>query len=100
MSNAIPERISNVRIDLFMTPENRDFDEKCTFLENFEIEQIFGFDNSKLTLSSIWAALPGAPAPGKARRPQPHMACRDGDSSPLEEQYFKEQTAGKSWRKC
>ena len=28
------------------------------------------------------------------------VACRDGGSSPLEEQYFKEQTAGKSWRKC
>ena len=37
---------------------------------NFEIEQIFRFVNSKLTPTSILAALPGAPAPGKARRPQ------------------------------
>ena len=37
---------------------------------NVEIEQIFRVVNSKLTPTSILAALPGAPAPGKARRPQ------------------------------
>ena len=60
----------------------------------------FGETCSLRVFCSIFAALPGAPAPGKARRPQPYMACRDGDSFPLEEQYFKERTQGTSCRKC
>ena len=32
--------------------------------------------------------------------PRLQVACRDGDSSPLEEQHFIGQQAGKSWRKC
>ena len=52
----------------------------CLIFANREIEQIFGFVNSKLRRSSIWAALPGAPAPGKARRPQ---QCIPHDSQSL-----------------
>ena len=57
VSILFPERNSYVWKGPGYDPENRDFHEKCSLQAS----------------CSFWAALPGAPAPGKVLRPQGNM---------------------------
>ena len=75
---------------------------KCTFHEIRKFSK-FSKKLSLVALNPFWAALPGAQHPDGCLAPTDKCETWLVETeivSVFEEQYFIEQTAGKSWRKC